>query len=403
MKEGSFDGVMSGLDFAQNDIVSISEIKTPDQVPDRIDLSQVPESALRSRAIDSLINQNDDLMSRLTVSLRRIAQLEEKLQDARNSTAQYKAKYENLNDQVLILREQGRLLIERTKAGEEKRAEEDRDIQKLKEQIQLLEIRYAELYTSSQNRQQALRDAAEKAEKKTKCYQKYRTNLKRALIPFRHELDSLRQKRQLHEATISDLRKNLTEATAHISTQSKEHKHQLHHLTEEYESQIRRLNSELQEMKNKNHILSERAQEADRLFTEKVKLENDLIISQRQKEELKVQTTAELADVQKALARYRHDAQDLALRLEERDSELKGITENRDSLLAEKAALAEQVEALQLLWRDQQNQIEKLNEQKNSLQKLNQELSIHVNEYRRELRELKEKADASLHSEISSV
>jgi predicted RNase H-like nuclease (RuvC/YqgF family) len=49
---------------------------------------------------------------------------------------------------------------------------------------------------------------------------------------------------------------------------------------------------------------------------------------------------------------------------------------------------------LQLLWRDQQNNLEKVTDQKSSLQKLNQELSITINDYRREIRELKERLDS---------
>ena len=92
MKEGSFDSQFQGqipnLDFSTS-----TAIKTPDQVPERIDLSQVPSQVLKSNVMESLISQNDDLMARLTVSLRRISLLEEKYADAKTEAAKTRSQH----------------------------------------------------------------------------------------------------------------------------------------------------------------------------------------------------------------------------------------------------------------------------------------------------------------------
>jgi chromosome segregation ATPase len=389
MKEGSFEGQIPGLDFSSN-----LQTKTPDQLPERIDFSQIPENVLKSNVIESLISQNDDLMARLTVSLRRISLLEEKFSDAKNETNQYRSKYDNLRDQVLILKEQAKILAERNRETADKQKREDESTSELKSQIRLLEVRYAELYTSSRERQNKFEGELARSERATSRYRKYRQGIRRAIAFVREELRTLRAKRSLQDATIQDLRKNLQETTTYITEQNKNHRNELTDLTGSYETQIKDMRSEIEMLMEQNKMLGERGHELERLQGEKIRIENDLIIAERRFEDLQVQSTAEITDVQKTLARYRNDANELAVELEAKNKAFTEREENVAALTTERSALNEQVETLQLLWREQQVQVEKLTEQKNALQRLNQELSISINEQRRELREAKEQLEA---------
>jgi chromosome segregation ATPase len=401
MKEGSFEGLMSDLDFNPVHELEVKKIKTPDQLPDPLNLNHLPEDISRSGVVESLINQNDDLMARLNVSLRRVALLEEKITDARNESAQYKAKYENVKDQMLVMREQSRLLSdrtrqmeERTRQAEERAKKEDNGLIELKEQIQILEIRYAELYSTAEERRARLENELSLSQQVIRRYKKYRMNLRRATQIVREELRQLRGKKSHFEATIQDLRHNLSETTQYISSQAKDHKAQTQQLTQAFEAEIRGLKAEIEKLNENNLVLAARSTEMDRLFSDKVRLENELIIAERREEDFRLQSAAEISDLQKALARHRNDAKELALQLEAQTSTTQNLTESNAQLTDERKALTEQVETLQLLWRDQQNQIEKLTEQKTALQKLNQELSISINEYRREMRDIKEKLEA---------
>lgn len=393
MKDGSFEIQIPDLDFEQI-AGEVQKIKTPDQVPDRIDLSQVPHSVLRSGVIDSLIQQNEDLMSRLTVTLRRVATLEEKLVDTEAESLQVKNKYENAKDQILILREQSRKITERLRANETHRAQENLFQKEAKDQIQVLEIRYAELYTSSQDRQTRLEEKVLLLERVIRCYRKYRAHVKRIYSALHAELKNLREKQQTQAHMISDLKQNLSESTDYITRQSKEHKDNLTALTSAYEVEIKNHKGEIEMLIEQNRILGERSHDYDRVYNEKIKLENDIVIAERREEDLRMQSSVELSNLQKSLARHRNDAKALAIELEAKTSEATAQTFIINDLTTQKSALNEQVDTLQLLWRDQQNQLEKTTEQKNSLQKLNQEMSILINEHRREIRELKEKLDA---------
>ena len=397
MKEGSFHGHIDELDFEEG----WGEIKTqkvlepnlkpptPDQLPNRIDLTNIPESVLRTNVIESLINQNDDLMSRLTVSLRRIASLEDKLSTSQTETLQFRSKYENLKDQVLILKEQSRNFIARAKSAEKKTLVEEKSISELKEQIKVLEIRYAELSQSLEEREAKILQKSDRTIKENRRLAKYRRNVRRAIAIAKQELRTLREKRGQLDQALADLKNNLSETTQYISTTAKEHKLELANLTQAYELQLKELRSEIEMLIQQNQVLGERSRDAEKLYNEKIKVENDLIISQRKFEELEIRTASEVADVQKTLARYKNDAAHLALEHSTHTQLLKEQNDKIDSLTLENKNFSEQVETLQLLWREQQNQLEKSNEQKNSLQKLNQELSLAINQYRRDIKELK--------------
>jgi chromosome segregation ATPase len=394
MKEGSFETEVAGLDFDFGGGADVRHIPTPDQTPHRIEVSHLPDHILRSGVIESLINQNDDLMARLTVALRRVAGLEESIHDARSEGEKFKAKYLNVNDQILILKEQARILAERARAGDRLTQGESQKISELKEQVQVLEIRYAELYTSSRETQDRLERQLLQSVSFERRYKRYRMNVKRAHVLIREEMRSLKEKRQSQEALLQDLRQNLAETANYIATQGKTHKAELADLTQNYEDQLSKHRGQIAELTDNNQGLLARSHDYERVFNEKVRLENDLIISKRKEEESRLQAAAEIADIQRALYRHRHEAKELAVVVEAQGRELEELKETHKNVSVEKAKTTEQLETLQLLWRDQQNQIEKSQEQKNALQKLNQELSLAVNEYRREIRVLKEQLEA---------
>ena len=50
---------------------ALMNIPTPNQIPVPLDLSELPDHILRSGAVEALTNQNEDLMARLSVVLRK--------------------------------------------------------------------------------------------------------------------------------------------------------------------------------------------------------------------------------------------------------------------------------------------------------------------------------------------
>ena len=76
----------------------LSHIPVPSQLPTALELDQLPDHVLRSGAVEALIQQNDDLMARLRVTLRRISVYEERLHRSESERQEILAEYENFRD-----------------------------------------------------------------------------------------------------------------------------------------------------------------------------------------------------------------------------------------------------------------------------------------------------------------
>lgn len=391
MKEGSFQAQMTGVDFTDAEW-KLEGVPLPNQVPDRLDLSQVPSHIVKSGVVDALISQNDDLMSRLGVALRRVALIEEKLSDARLESEQYRSQYENLNDQLLVLKEKSRALYER-------KDREETEYVALREQIRMLEIRYGELYAASQNKEAQLLKQFQGELGELSRLRRYRTRVLHAADGLKKAAKDKWQAEvalaQSEQAQIT-LRKNLAESAEYISGLSKDHKTQTQNLINQYESRMAELKSQLNDTVAKNEKLGLRVHDYEKLVEDKLRLENEVIHFERRENELQVRSAAEISDIQKALVRYKNEAKELAVTLGSTTAEFETFKAEFDTAQTDKKALEEQVENLQVLWRNQQLQIEKSTEKVRSLQKLNQELSVAINQYRRDIRELKQDNEAAV-------
>ena len=393
---------MLDLDFTDNELnetqAGLLLPKTPDQIPERLDLSGVPESALRSSALDAVLQQNDDLMSRLSVSLRRISFLEDKVKETVAEAEMYQARHDNLRDQILVLKEQAKRLSAKNESLAGEHSRHDQVVNELKEQIRILEVRYAELFQTHRSSRQKAEAEIARAEQIADRYRKYRQKIKLALPKIRNELKAFKIQTAQKDTAIADLRKNLNETTQYIAEQGQNHKRELRELTESYEAKIKANEAEIEMLVEQNKLLGERAKEFDRLQSDRYRLENELVVAKRREQDGRENFESELRELQTQLAKFRGESKQLAL-------ELQQVTVSRDETKATSEetrrlnqALTEQVESLQTLWQEQQTKIENLTEQKASLQRLNQELSVASNKQRLEIRELKEKLELERNS-----
>ena len=85
--------------------MDINTIPLPDQLPQKLDVNSLSKNLLESQAVENLIAQNDDLMARLSVNLKRILKMEQINRDEINKNKELIQKVEHLSDQVLILKE----------------------------------------------------------------------------------------------------------------------------------------------------------------------------------------------------------------------------------------------------------------------------------------------------------
>ena len=396
MKDGSFGQEINGMEFDDefaNEEYQVKQIPIPSEMPKPIKHDDFSENVKRSSAVEALIQQNDDLMSRLSVSLRRIADLEENIQSQTLDNGRYKSRYENLKDQVLVLKEKAKILSERKGA-------EEGEVNGYKDQIKLLEIRYSELYENSQQKETRFLEAISKNNKLVARLTRYRRRVREAVLNMKetastHRLENEKLNKRVlsQETTIADLRKNLLESTDYIRSSSKEQENELNRLVQKFENELEAKENTIQKLMADNQVLEARRDEFQEAQAKLTDVENDLVLKDRRFEEFRMQSATEMADLQKSLTRYRHESKEFALELESKKEELKETAQVMSEAREENFRLNEQVENLQSLWRDQQSKLEKTSAKNSSLQKLNQEMSMAINQYRRDIRELREQVD----------
>jgi chromosome segregation ATPase len=113
-------------------------------------------------------------------------------------------------------------------------------------------------------------------------------------------------------------------------------------------------------------------------------LKNQLISEQRAKEEVTQRLNESVAHLQAQLANVSSQCKGQIIELDRQANEIMDMKTVLSDLAKEKSRLLDQIETVQILWTDSQKQIEQKNARIESLQKLNQQLSISLNQFRKE-------------------
>lgn len=305
----------------------------------------------KSQALQSVINQNEDLMARLKTAMFRISELEGQLEEKDLITAKFKKEREDLFEQNMILKEKEMIFRERT----EKSLQRGEDLKE--ENAELL-------------------GRLEKVERAFRRLFKYREKL-RTQIP---EFKSLRKKSR-----------RLTEVNTHLRTQ-----------VEELSARLQRIHTEMSEAQSnliadyetQLQSLTQKASERDLFKSAKVEFENRSIELERELGNLKSAYTKENFALKADLDQYRKQSKELIVQCETLKAQVATQSLNLNEVTEESKRLSDQVESLQILWKEKQEELERSQEKNRSLQKLNQDISQKLNETKREVALLKQKLEA---------
>lgn len=398
MEEGSFRTLGNPVDHALDnayfiddsnevsatsiDEIDVEKIPLPDAVPSKLDFSKLPPHLMRSATIDSLIRQNEDLMVRLKIQIRRNADLEEQVQNFKDNSSEVFYEIDQLKDELLIYKEKDRLYSHRNQSADEK-------IKSLTSKIQFLETQYGELYSTARERQQRLAEG----ERQLKRYQKYRNSVRKVARELRTQVASLTELYTQEKATSKELQIKLGEAADRIQYLNRQNKEDQDHLVQSYESQFNAVKEELNQALEQIESLKKVSIHLESLKDEKIEWNNEKLRLERQMESDREAAGKQIRELQEALMSYRQDSKAKAVQIHNLESDIATSNQSLEALNSEKQALTEQVESLQCLWRDNQNQIEKKEGQIESLQKLNQQLSQQINSLRKENGDLKNKVE----------
>ncbi len=371
----------------EHDFTEAQQIPLPHQIPTQLNPSRSDKG--RSGALDSIILQNEDLMSRLAVQIRRNAILEDELEEQSQEHENQQNLTENMRDQLLILKKKDQFITSR---NDNKEAE----LKALFEKINFSEVKYSEYYTTTQEQIGDLKKERAQLLHIKKISQKYRGKIKTIAQKLKLNLnnkgvlcDNLELERQL-------LQEQLGLASHRIQTLNKESETRIQNLTQQYSEKATAAMKQAKVLKSENFDLQDKIQMLSCAFDENVELKNKVIQLDRAFVEIKSKKSKELSSIQASLGTYRSDLKAKVIENNTLTTSLKETSEELLEYKSEGKRLKDQVENLQMLWRENQKDNEKLLDQNKSLQSLNQELSARLNEQRSEIRKLKGELDKSL-------
>lgn len=338
MEKGSFHTSESpGFDADE----FVQAIALPNELPKGLEFSDIPKNMLNSSTVEGLISQNEDLMARLSVTLRKMAHLEETQQKMERENRQLKGRLETLTEQHLILQQKDRISGSRALQT----FEENTD---LKSKIERMEKAYADLFVKAQS------------------FQKRMVQLER----YRAAIRKLSPAMQARSKRLPAVEKELNEIRANFDAR-------LVQTRMAFDARLNEARSEIMDLQEKNRDRNE-------VFAAKVEAENELVHLERKFETYRSESESENHRLFTEAAGLRSQLKDSLVIQASMKKSLEEMSNELPELENSNKALFEQVESLQALWGQKQKDLEQVEEKNRSLQKLNQSLGLTLNQQRKE-------------------
>ncbi len=172
--------------------MDIHNIPLPNELPKSPDLSHLPQEVLESKVVESLVSQNEDLMARLSISLRRFLELEQRHKESGKQNRELQRLNERLNDQVLILKEKFKLHCEKQDQSAERIKDLETKLKELQSQHSTSQLAWRNqqevLQNAEANIKQVLASSEENFGKKLRRFERYRNRVQKYVAPLLIEL-----------------------------------------------------------------------------------------------------------------------------------------------------------------------------------------------------------------------
>lgn len=394
MEKGSFHtSVKSVLEMDE----IIEKIPLPNQLPPAPDFSRLPPEALRSSAVETLIGQNADLMARLGVSLRKTGIFEGKITELEKENLHLRHRYDAVKDQVLVIQEKERFLTERSNQITAETAG-------LRDQLTGLERRYTDTYLHAQSLEQQLRRLRNYRFRIQSVIKNLKTRSRRLfdlISPDASQTRTISKTLELAERELKTMRLESTETQLQLVQR---YETEITELNRRYEHEIKQnFGAEITQLKSELELARRRAADRDMLYEMKIRVDNQLIFEERQSQLYREETQKDLVLTKEENVDLRGQLKTRLIEMERFERELKVATDKNQFFEQQDVAKADQIESLQLLWKEKQAEVERLEEKNRSLQKLNQQLSVNLNSQRKEIIDLKSELEKDRYATAEKI
>jgi hypothetical protein len=359
--------------------ISFTPIPTPDQIPS---LSPMPaeSNSMKSRTVQTLISQNQDLTARLTVSLKRNIELEQKVETQEDH-------YQRISTQYDLMKDHMSLAQEKTK-----RAEFENE--KLMNENGIHEKRFAELYTAYQDKighiqtlSYRLHRYLQYRERIKKIVRPFIMNLKNQILSARQDFISLNDKSLKQTETILELKQRLGEAVDHIQSITKKFEKDQTELVRYHEDRYQQISGELVALKgyseNQEQQNSENKKAIETYKENEVALQNKSIFFERKYTDLKNEFEQISRQFIEQKTQDNQRLTSLEIQIKETSSQFATTLDTKNKLEIENRSLNDQYQSLQLLFQDGMSKADELKRMNQAQDQINKELSQAMVEHRK--------------------
>ncbi|PIS11383.1 MAG: hypothetical protein COT73_04275 [Bdellovibrio sp. CG10_big_fil_rev_8_21_14_0_10_47_8] len=361
MENGSFQNLKLGhLDFSDFEERALTT-KRQHQI---FDAKEVPTDLRKSSTVDALISQNEDLMARLKVSLRRLNALEDENKRLNDEVSHLTQINTSTSDQMLVWKEKERLW-------------KDRHV-RLEQDLQMFKQRFPDF---------------EKMESQLERFKRYQDRVKGTIKPYLAQLKEYAQSLQLQTQSlnreldqrdsqiyqltqqIEALKEQMLQQTTHAEMTQNELIHTFEKQKDSYTRDIKYLHENIQALEFKSQAL-------DQALTRQDELENLVIALKRSKDDFQGQVQAELDSLREQNRELKRHVTEKDLREQDLQQQLSAQQALTTSHESKRTELEEQLTSLRYLWTNKSEENEKMQISLASLEKLNLELSAKLNDLR---------------------
>ncbi len=375
-------------------------VPLPTEVPPPPNLDKIPLDILHSATVEMLIQQNEDLSSRLKVNIRRNSQLEQRILTQDKEIAELNRKRENVLAQIEIIKE-------KEKIWSTQKQDQQRQAESLKKESELLELRYNELYSTTRQKDKTRQAELNEKHKQIQSLQskldimhrvriRAKEKLRQLLIDMAQGLHKTHKHVRQSESSNRLLQRNFTDLRNEIIEKENFFREQLQNLKTASQKNLQALDSKITSLSESNRSLREKKQELqtdlekmqlqlheerknrirlkkaseelNELKNERLRMKRTLEDNQHQQDELRLTYNEELQKLKSELKA-------LKSHIEKSDDNLSQSEKKLLSLSRDNRELSEQLSSIQKLWMEAQQKLEKEELRSQTLEKINRQLS----------------------------
>lgn len=348
----------------------IRKTALPDQIPQAPSLQDL--GANSSPTVDFLISQNEDLMARLKVQLKRAGQFDQEMQLVRSRLEQALQSRNHLKDRLALWEEKEKVWRDENRTVQELNKQ-------LEEEIQLLRIQQDSFESALSSQRESWSQERKSLVEGLRSLQSYRRRMKTWIYPsFRKLQDDnyelycdsqrlqklLKEKSEKFEATVQTLQNHVKD------------------LERAQEQLVLSRDSQVSSLKVENQALQIKIEElARQLKTAKIQadradqFENQWVSEKRARQAADQSQVQQLKEFETEKQGLKSEIFDLQLHVDQLKAHLKKVESENQGLKENLKNTNTQMEQLRKLWAKSQNEINELKLKNSGLEQLNLELS----------------------------